>query len=247
MLYRVLRCYRRKSFPGFSPRTQYATMKLTTKTIEAMQPTDRRLEIKDDQGRSLYLLIQPSGQKGWSVRYFLDSKVRKATLGSFPKMGLAEARIAAGKVFGQLADNIDPREAERQAAAEAKAARTRTFGALARRFIADCAHLRSAQNIARVLAAVIAEWEDRPIAGIRRRDAVQVLDTIKGARGPMAAVTTHTWLRRAFNWMVEKDEIEASPIARMKPPVRVRERALSDDEMKRLWAACEERPYPFGA
>src|SRR5512132_1648080 len=112
MLYRVLRCYRRKSFPGFSPRTQYATMKLTTKTIEAMQPTDRRLEIKDDQCRGLYLLIQPSGPKGWSVRYFLDSKVRKATLGSFPKMSLAEARIAAGKIFEQLADNVDPREAD---------------------------------------------------------------------------------------------------------------------------------------
>ena len=64
----------------------------------------------------------------------------------------------------------------------------------------------------------------------------------------MAAVTCHTWLRRAFNWMVEKDELEASPIARMKPPapVRVRERALSDDEVRRLWVACDERPHPFG-
>ena len=61
-------------------------------------------------------------------------------------------------------------------------------------------------------------------------------------------MTTHTWLRRAFNWMIEKDELEASPIARMKPPapMRVRERALSDDEVKRLWAACDQRPHPFG-
>ena len=96
-------------------------MKLTTKTIQALQPTDRRQEIKDDQCRGLYLLVQTSGAKGWAVRYHLDGRVRKVTLGSFPKMGLAEARLAAGKVFEQLADNIDPREAERQAAAEAKA------------------------------------------------------------------------------------------------------------------------------
>ena len=48
--------------------------------------------------------------------------------------------------------------------------------------------------------------------------------------------------------MIEKDELEASPVARMKPPapMRVRERALSDDEVKRLWVACEQRPHPFG-
>jgi integrase len=47
--------------------------------------------------------------------------LRKATLGTFAQMSLAEARIAAGKIFEQLADDIDPREAERQAAAEATA------------------------------------------------------------------------------------------------------------------------------
>ncbi len=240
---------RGKYFPEPSPWKRYVTtMKLTTKTIQALQTTDRRQEIKDDGCRGLYLLVQTSGAKGWAARYFLDGRVRKATLGAFPAMGLAEARAAAGKVFEQLADDIDPREAERQAAAEAKAARTRTFGALARRFIADCAHLKSARAIASTLKPVIAEWEDRPIAGLRRRDAVALFDTIKAARGPMAATTTHTWLRRMLNWCIERDEIEASPIARMKPPapVRARERTLSDHEVRRLWAACDERPHPFG-
>lgn len=223
-------------------------MRLTTKTIMALRPTSVRQEIKDDQSRGLYLLLQPSGLRSWACRYFMDGRVRKATLGRFPEMSLAEARLAAGKIFERLADNVDPREEQRQAAAEAKAARTRTFGALARRFLADVQHLKSAGAIAAALRPVIAEWEDRPIAGLRRRDAVQLLDGIKTNRGPMAATTCHTWLRRMLNWCVEKDELEASPIARMKPPapMRVRERALSDDEVRRLWIACDERPYPFG-
>src|SRR5512134_2346573 len=102
--------------PRFFPRTQYATMKLTTKTIQALRPTDNRQEIKDDGCRGLYLLVQPSGAKGWAVRYHLDGRVRKSTLGSFPAMGLAEARAAAGKIFEQIAGDIDPREADRQAA-----------------------------------------------------------------------------------------------------------------------------------
>jgi hypothetical protein len=36
-------------------------MKLTTKGIKALKPTDRRQEIKDDHCRGLYLLIQTSG------------------------------------------------------------------------------------------------------------------------------------------------------------------------------------------
>ena len=47
-------------------------MKLTTKTIQALQPTDRRQEIKDDGCRGLYLLLQSSGAKSWAVRYFLE-------------------------------------------------------------------------------------------------------------------------------------------------------------------------------
>ena len=229
--------------PRTFPMETVYDMKLTQKTIESLKPTAQRQELKDDGCRGLYLLIQPSGAKGWAVRYFIDGRVRKATIGAFPAVGLAEARLAAGKVFEQLADNIDPVEEERRIAAEAREARSRTFGTLARRFLADSQHLRSAPAIARTLKPVIAEWENRPIAGIRRRDAVAVLDAIKLERGPMAAVTT-----RCLNWMIEKDELESSPVARMKPPapMRVRERALSDDEVKRLWLACEQRPHPFG-
>jgi hypothetical protein len=42
-------------------------MKLAAKGITALRPTDRRQEIKDDGCRGLYLLVQPSGTKGWAV------------------------------------------------------------------------------------------------------------------------------------------------------------------------------------
>jgi hypothetical protein len=162
---------------------------LSTKSIQALRPTDRRQEIKDAGCRGLYLLIQVSGAKGWAVRYFMDGKLRKATLGVWPRMGLAEARVAAGKIFEQLAGNIDPREAERQAAAAAKASRARTFGVITQRFLADCEHmrLRSVRNIQSALRPVIAEWQDRPIASIRRRDVIELVDAIKRERGPGAA------------------------------------------------------------
>jgi integrase len=223
-------------------------MRLTTKTIQALRPSDKRREIKDDGCRGLYLLVQPSGAKGWAVRYHLDGKVRKATLGAFSKMGLAEARAAARKIFDQLDGNIDPREAERQAAAEAKAARARTFGVIARRFLADSRHKRSVRDIERRLKPLIAAWEDRSIGTIRRRDVIELVDAVKLARGPYAGVGALAWIKRVLNYAVEKAEIESSPAIGIKPPAtpRVRERVLSDEEVRRVWLACDQQPHPFG-
>jgi integrase len=51
-----------------------------------------------------------------------------------------------------------------------------------------------------------------------------------------------------LNWAVDKAELEASPAAglRRPAPVRARDRVLSDDELRRLWMACDQRPFPFG-
>ena len=223
-------------------------MKLTTKTIEALRPTGQRQEIKDDGCRGLYLLLQPSGAKSWAVRYSIDGAVRKHTLGGFPAIPLAEARIAATKIFSELRDGGDPREAQRQAAAEAKAARAATFGAIGRRFIADSEHKRSIKDIKRRLSPIIAEWEDRPVGTLKRRDIIALVDELKAARGPYAGVGALSWIKRVLNYAVEKAELEVSPAWAIKPPAtpRVRERVLTDDELRRVWLACEKKPFPFG-
>jgi integrase len=95
---------------------------------------------------------------------------------------------------------------------------------------------------------VILAWEGRPLATIRRRDIIEIVDGIKFARGPYAAVNTQAWIKRCLNWCVEKAELEVSPAAglRRPAPARIRERALSNDEVRRLWAACGEAGFPFG-
>ena len=98
-------------------------------------------------------------------RPLLTSMARSARRrGLLPADGLGRGAGRRRQIFEQLAGDIDPREAERQAAAEAKAARARTFGMIARRFLADCDHLRPGRHIESTLRPVIAEWEDRPIA-----------------------------------------------------------------------------------
>src|SRR3546814_17380611 len=53
---------------------------------------------------------------------------------------------------------------------------------------------------------------------------------------------------KMFNWAVERDILDASPVAGIQPPgaETSRDRVLSDDEISWFWKGCEEIGAPFG-
>ena len=71
--------------------------RLTIRSVEAMKPGPARQEIPDSFLPGLYLIHQPSGAKGWAVRYRHQGIPRKLTLGSYPGLGLKDARELAAK------------------------------------------------------------------------------------------------------------------------------------------------------
>jgi hypothetical protein len=155
-------------------------------------------------------------------------------------MGLADARIAANRIFEQLAGGADPLEEQRNAAAEAKAARARTVGVIAERFLAGCRDRvkpRTLANINGSMRLAVAEWRDRPIATIHRRDICALVDRVKLERGPASATNLQSWIRLLLGWSVEKGELDASPAAGMRAPavLKPRSRVLTDDEVRQLW------------
>jgi integrase len=90
-------------------------------------------------------------------------------------------------------------------------------------------------------------WTKRPLASISRRDVNDVIDAIV-LRAEVQANRTLAKLRALFNWAVEKDRISVSPVEGLKPPTKeqARDRALSDDEIRWFWKACEASGWPFG-
>jgi integrase len=90
-------------------------------------------------GRGLYLQVTTSGAKSWVLRYMLRGKAREMGLGSYPDVGLADARRKAKDARNLRAEGIDPIEAKRakkaeQATAEAK---TLTFDQCCDGYVAD--------------------------------------------------------------------------------------------------------------
>jgi integrase len=71
-----------------------------------------------EDGDGLRLLIKPSGKKYWVLRFQLAGKRREMGLGSYPKLGLKDARLDASDKRRLLQNGIDPitsRDAEREA------------------------------------------------------------------------------------------------------------------------------------
>src|SRR5262249_61311749 len=66
---------------------------------------------------------------------------------------------------------------------------------------------------------------------------------------PIVANRVFSVVRKLCNWALERDIINTSPCAGVKPPSaeRPRERVLTDEELTRVWSAADRLSYPFGA
>ncbi len=85
-------------------------------------------------GRGLYIEVAPSGGKWWRLKYRIDGKEKRLSLGVYPAVGIKVARDSADKARKLLAQGIDPssqRKADRVQQAVARVAIEREESGLA--------------------------------------------------------------------------------------------------------------------
>jgi integrase len=224
-------------------------MRLTVKNVEAMRPGADRREIPDSHMPGLYLIVQPSGAKAWAIRYRHHGQTRKHTLGSFPAVDLKTARVLGGKALRAAAEGRDPgREKILARAAEADSV-DRIIEEFLDRHVRRSNRPRSAQETERLLRQhVLPRWRGRMVHEITRRNVLDVLDRVVDGGAPIAANRVFAAVRKLFNWAVSRDIIAASPCAGVKPLTaeRARDRVLSDDELRLVWAAADKLGGTFG-
>jgi integrase len=87
-----------------------------------------------------------------------------------------------------------------------------------------------------------ASWKDKPIASITRRNVLALLDSLEAEGKHATAKLTLAYLRKFFGWCAERDAVTEVPTNRIRLNglVKPRERALSPDELRRVWAAVEK-------
>lgn len=112
-------------------------MPLSDIAIRNAKPKDKPYKLYDANG--LFLLVTPSGGKWWRLKYRLNGKEKLLSLGTYPVIGLKEARIKRDETRQLIAQGVNPGERRREAkaiiAAMEKEKET-TFSAVAREWFA---------------------------------------------------------------------------------------------------------------
>lgn len=188
-------------------------MPLTKLQIEHAKPRDKAYKVFD--GRGLYLEVAPSGGRLWRFKYRLAGKEKRISLGTYPDVGLKEARDRLDAVRKQVASGLDPSE-QRKAEKVARVEQVEnTFEAIAREWYAMHSRKWAAshgEKIIRRLELNIFPWiGKRPIREVTAPELLAVLRRIE-SRG--ANETTHRAMQncgRVFRYAIATGRAERDP------------------------------------
>jgi integrase len=214
---------------------------LTDALCRTKPPRAGRLEIADLRQAGLVLRITANGARSFAYRFRHPHtrKTLRATIGPYPATTLEAARRRAKDMAAQVAHGANPIEARD---AERESAPTRTFQALADRYLKEHADRhkrpRSAEEDRRNLAVhVLPKWAKRDFRAIRRADVIEVIEPIVSAGKHAAGNRVHSLISKIFSFAIDADLLEANPAARLRKRgvEKVGRRVLDDNEIRTFW------------
>jgi integrase len=205
---------------------------LTDRFCATAKPCDGEAQTDyfDTQVSGLALRVSQTGHRSWTFHYTLDKR-RRLTFGAYPAISLSSARTRADEAHAAVATGHDPHLTASE-----------TLRDICELYMErEGAKLRTAEWRKRLLDRhVYPTLGSRPIAEIRRSEIVRLLDRIEEESGSTMATQTLAVIRKVMNWHATRSDDFRSPIvrgmARTKPSERARERVLTDDEIRKIWA-----------
>ncbi len=218
-------------------------------------PAAGRLEIWDTRAGGLVLRITPAGAATWSVRArTADGKRTRPKIGTWPAVGIAEARKRALGISAAILAGGDP-VAERQARQAELAART-GLPTVADR-LAEWREARSGYWADGYAVAVLrlCEREIAPHLGTRPLTETTRVDwTTLIARKCRQSASSGANLYRTCSAFLNHAEaagwtdralLPRKGASVLAPAVGARARVLTDDELRAIWQAADVmRPKP---
>lgn len=211
-----------------------------------------RIELRDEREAGLILR---AGERAstWSLALRLQNGQRsRIKLGTWPAMGIADARIAARAARSKTDQGENPNEGKRVAR------RTAAIAALNRRTLAEVltdyhksvlSQHRRGDQTKRALdgkRGLLRTLLNREPASILRAEIADLVK--KHARdAPIAANRNLAYASAFFNWCVEEGILAQSPAEKIRRPSKEneRDRFHTIEELSEIWAAAGTLGYPF--
>lgn len=195
---------------------------LNTLQIKSARPKERAYKLTD--GGGLFLLVQPSGSKLWRYKFRVGGVEGLQALGTFPEVGLADARdrhAEARKLVAQGIQPVQARKRQREALAIEQLHRTKgMFTAVTAEWKAVTEpNLKSgtiAQRNREIKNDLMPSLKNRAIATITRLELTALLKRVE-ARAPEVARNIRNHLWGIFEHAIDSGLMESNSV----PPVRL--------------------------
>ena len=200
-------------------------MPLTEAAIRNAKPRTKLYKLYDSNG--LYLEVVPSGGKRWRLKYRIDGKENRLSLGVYPEVGLAKARKRRDEERALLADHIDPSQHRKEQKSAQTLRTANTFEQVAREWFAKAspgwAPAHAERKIRLFERDIFPSIGARPIAEITAPEILVVLRRIE-SRGVLE--TEHRALvacSQVFRYAVATGRTTLDPTTALRgalPPVK---------------------------
>lgn len=204
-------------------------------------PVKGRAEYFDKRLPGFALRITDKGHKSWTLLYRPrgQKRLRRLTLGRFPRLSLGDARDVARKKLAEIQLGKDPAAEWREGKSDL------SFEQLAQLYMEKHAKpsKRTWRKDERMLNRdLLPGWRRRKAKEIKRSDVLEVLDSIVERGSPIAANRTKALISKIFNFAVGRGVIEISPAYQIDRPSREhrRDRILTEDEIRTIWHALDD-------
>lgn len=186
------------------------TNTLTDRICKATMPGEKPRKLFD--GHGLYLFITPAGGKLWRVAYRQGGKPQTATLGPYPVLSLADARIKRDELRRKLLDG--------PIAKPVPITRALTLSQAIEQYWAGRKDVSPSYlaNVTRGLAMhVEPSLGGMAIKDVTRDDLLVALKVLDAAGKHVYVRRIRVWVSQVFDWSVEHGHTATNPASFIKP------------------------------
>lgn len=217
---------------------------LSQTQVLTAKPRDKPYKLSD--GGGLHLLVEKSGSKLWRFRYQFQRKEKMLSLGSFPEVGLAQARQRRDDARKLLAEDKDPSQERKEQKFKTLEAAKNTYGVLAEEYLKKMedegkspSTLESTRHYLLNLAAPLKE---RPVTEITAAEILALLRKVEQSGRRESARRVRAGIGRVFRFAIATLRAENDPTFALKgalaAPVVTHRPAITDErQLGALWAS----------